>query len=117
MTEKMIMVVDDEKDIRDSIQSILESEGYEVITAENGDDCLQKLEGKNPDLILMDIMMPGMTVKEVVNQIKDTKIMYVSVVKAEGTEKGELLEPDNVVGYIQKPFDMEELVNKVEDKV
>ena len=71
---KKIMVVDDEADIRSSVKTILEKEGYEVITAVNGDDCLKKLEKGKPDLILLDIMMPGTPVREIVKKIKEVKI-------------------------------------------
>src|SRR6056297_1415110 len=81
-TSKTVMIVDDEEDIRDTIKSILESEDYEVITAKDGDDALKKLKkGKNPDLVLLDIMMPGTSAKEVVKRIKNSKVIFVSVVK------------------------------------
>ena len=63
---KKIMVVDDEEDIRSTVKSLLEKNRYEVITAINGDDCLQKLAKNKVDLILMDIMMPGTPVKKII---------------------------------------------------
>ena len=63
---KTIMVVDDEPDNITTIKTILESNGYKVITAVNGDDCLKKLKRAHPDLILMDVMMPGTPVNIVV---------------------------------------------------
>ena len=55
---KTILVVDDEPDIRQSVKTILEVNGYGVVTAVDGDDCLQKVSEYKPDLILLDIMMP-----------------------------------------------------------
>ncbi len=55
---KTIFIVDDEPDIRQSVKMILEKNSYRVITAEDGDDCLEKLKGTRPDLILLDIRMP-----------------------------------------------------------
>ena len=110
--KKKVLVVDDEKDIRTSIQAILEKQGYEVKTAIDGDDCLKILKGYNPDLILMDIMMPGTSVKEVVKKIKGIKISYLSVVRITEAEKENLMSK-NIIGFIQKPFDIEELANKV----
>ena len=78
---KTILVVDDEADIRDSVKMILEPNGYKVLTATDGDDCLKILKQKTPDLILLDIMMPGTPVGEVVKKIKDIKIAYMSVVR------------------------------------
>ncbi|MBD3309625.1 response regulator [Candidatus Woesearchaeota archaeon] len=110
---KTIMVVDDEPDILQSVETVLKKEGYEVVTAKNGDQCLEKLEKEKPDLILLDIMMPGTPVKEVIKKIKDTKIAFLTAVKTSDAEKEELMENKNIVDFIEKPFDLEELVKKV----
>lgn len=109
---KTILVVDDEKDIRDSVKTILEKEGYKVATANNADDCLKKLKTIKPDLILMDIMMPGTPVKEIIPKIK-TKIAFLSVVRTSEAEKEELMKSKNIKDFIQKPFDIDELVKRV----
>ncbi|MFH1682591.1 MAG: response regulator [Candidatus Woesearchaeota archaeon] len=112
--KKTIMIVDDEPDNLTTVQTILEKKGYGVITAVNGDDCLKKLkDGEKPDLILMDIMMPGTPVKEVVKKIKGIKIAYLSVVRTSEAEKEDLLGQKNIVGFIQKPFDINELLERV----
>jgi len=111
--KKTVMIVDDEPDIRKTVKVLLEKEGYNVITAVNGDDCLKKLKRDRPELILMDIMMPGLPVKDVVKQIKETKIAYLSVVRVSEAEKEELLGQPNIVDFIQKPFDIQELVKRV----
>ena len=117
MAKKIILVVDDEADIRSSVKTILEKEGYEVITAVSGDDCLKKLEKGKPDLILLDIMMPGTPVREVVKKIKDVKISYLSVVRTSEAEKEKLLGQNNIVDFIQKPFDIKDLVKRVKKLV
>lgn len=109
----LIMVVDDEPDIRDSVKTALEMNGFEVATANNGDECLKKLSKIKPDLILMDIMMPGTPVREVVKKIKGVKIAYLSVVRTTDAEREELLRNGNVMGFIQKPFDIDALVKEV----
>lgn len=106
------MIVDDEDDIRSSVEKILTSNGYEVVTAKDADDCLKKLKTVKPDLILMDIMMPGTPVKKIVPKIKNTNIAYLSVVRLADAEKEGLIF-DNVVDFIQKPFNMDELLQKV----
>ncbi len=111
--KKKILAVDDEKDIRDTIKTILESKGYEVVTAKDGDDGLKKYKKEKPDLILLDIMMPGTPVKKIVKKIKKSKIIYVSVVQTSQDEKGDIMDQDNVVGYIQKPFDTNDLLKEV----
>ena len=110
---KKILVVDDEPDIRNSVKLILEKEGYEVATAVNGDDCLKKLTKSKPDLILLDIMMPGTPVREVVKKIKGSKIAYLSVVRTSEAEKEQLLKSSNIVDFIQKPFDIKDLIKRV----
>ena len=111
---KTIMVVDDEPDNITTVQTVLEANKYRVISAVNGDDCLNKIKkGEKPDLILMDIMMPGTPVREVVKKIKNIKIAFLSVVRTSEAEKEELLGQKNIVGFIQKPFDINELLEKV----
>lgn len=107
------MIVDDEEDIRSTVKQVLEKEGYEIETAINGDEALKKDNKFKPDLILMDIMMPGTPVKEVVEKI-DGKVAYLSVVKVTEAEKEDLM-GKKVVGFIQKPFDIKELVKKVKE--
>ena len=68
---KTILVVDDELDIRQSVKMILEKNGYTVLTAENGDDCLIKIKDTTPDLILLDIMMPEMDGWDVFTKLKE----------------------------------------------
>ena len=110
---KTIMVVDDEEDIRTTVKTILEKKDYTVVQAVSGDDCLEKLKTEKPDLILMDIMMPGTPVKDVVPQIKDTKMAYLSVVRLGEAEKEDLMKSENIVDFIQKPFDINTLVERV----
>ncbi|MFH1637647.1 MAG: response regulator [Candidatus Woesearchaeota archaeon] len=110
---KTIMIVDDEEDIRQTLKTLLKREGYKVIEAVNGDDCLKKIKEGKPDLILLDIMMPGTSVREVVKKLKGTKVAYLTVVRTSEAEKEELLGSSNVVDFIQKPFDITQLVEKV----
>ena len=110
---KTILVVDDEPDIRDSIKMIFERSGYNVITAFDGDDCLKKLNHSKIDLVLLDIMMPGKPVSEIVKNIEDVKIAFISAIQISDIEKKELSTQNNVVDFIQKPFDTIELVDKV----
>ncbi len=111
---KTIMVVDDEPDIRTTVKTVLEKNDYNVIIAVNGDDCLKKVEdGEKPDLILMDILMPGTPVKEIIPKLKGIKVAYLSAVRTSEAEKEDLLKADNIVGFIQKPFDINKLLEQV----
>ncbi len=114
-TEKVVMVVDDEDDIRYTVKTVLERNGFKVLTAINGDDCLEKLKKDKPDLILMDIMMPGTPVKKIIPKIKGIKVAYLSVVRLSEAEREDLLKEGNVVDFLQKPFDINELVAKVRE--
>lgn len=112
-SKKTIMVVDDEDDNRETTKMVLEENGYNVIPAFNGDECLKLLKGKKPDLILMDIMMPGTPVRQVVEKIKDIKIIYLSVVSTSEAEKEKLIKKKEVVDFIQKPYDIQELLSRI----
>ena len=111
---KIILVVDDEPDIRESVKMILEMNGYTVVMAVDGDDCLTKTKEYKPDLILLDIMMPGTPVTEVVKQISDIKIAFMSVVRISDARKRGLCTKDNIVDFFQKPFNVTDLVERVE---
>jgi len=111
---KKILVVDDEPDIRQSVKMILEINGYEVETATNGDECLQKIQQEKPDLILLDIMMPGTPVTEIIKQITDVKIAFMSVVRISDARKKGLCTQDNIVDFFQKPFNVNDLIERVE---
>jgi len=111
---KTILVVDDEPDVRQSVKMILEVNGYKVITAVDGDDCLNKILEVKPDLILLDIMMPGTPVDQVVKQIKETKIAFMSVVRISDARRRGLCTQDNIVDFFQKPFNVSDLIDRVE---
>jgi len=107
------MIVDDEADIRSTVKTILEKQGYTVTTAKNGEDCLKKLKTQTLDLILMDIMMPGTPVKEIIKKIKKTPVAYLTVVRTTEAEKENLIKIKNVVDFIQKPFDINVFAKRV----
>jgi len=66
---------------------------------------------------LLDIMMPGTPVREIVPQMKGARIAYLSVVRTSEAEKEDLMASKNVVDFIQKPFDIDELVKRVKKLV
>jgi len=111
---KTILVVDDDPDVVDSLVSVLRMNSYKVFIASDGEECLKKVEEVNPDLILLDIMMPGMPIDDVVAQLKDSKIAFISIVRVSDAERRGLCSYGNVVGFFQKPFNVSDLVEKVE---
>jgi len=121
-TKKKILVVDDDQDDLKMISMILEPEGYEVVTAGNGVEALQKVESADPDLILLDVMMPELDgfaacdklksspesqgipivlLTGVAKQITKTKYPIDGVLRAQAEE------------YLEKPVDPEELLRVV----
>jgi len=116
--KKKVMIVDDEESMVELVKSILEKEGFDVIIAYSGKECLEKLKKVKPDLILMDLMMPGMTGKEATRKIrenpktKDLKIVFLTVARLSEVGKKEL-EELKVLDYITKPFDIGDLVKRV----
>jgi len=119
---KKIMIVDDEESIRELVNAVLSLEGFEVIAAEDGQVCLEKLKEIKPDLILMDMMMPGMSGRETIEKIrenpktKNLKIIFLTVARFSETGK-DTLEKMNILDYITKPFDNNDLVKRVKKLV
>lgn len=115
---KKIMVVDDEMNVRHAVRLVLESEGYSVSEAANADDCWDKLQEQQPDLILLDIRMPGMAAVDLIKKVKESsrlrKIRIVYMTSVVGTkEVSKKLE--GVIAAIEKPFKNEELLAVVRD--
>ena len=112
-----VMVVDDEPDLREMINLMMKKEGYETEMAENGEDFLEKIDNFNPDVVTLDVMMPGLTTKEILIKIQEKKsnpkIILLTVVRFSDEEKKKILEMGNVVDYITKPFEFDDLINTV----
>ncbi len=116
-TVKKILIADDEPDILEIIQYNLQSEGYEVATAKNGNEAIDQAKRFNPDLIILDIMMPGKNGIEVCNILRlqpafnKTLIIFLTALSDEGTEvKGLETGADD---FITKPISPKVLVSKV----
>jgi len=116
-TVKKILIADDEPDILEIIQYNLKNEGYEVAAAKNGNDALELAKRFNPDLIILDIMMPGKTGIEVCNLLRmqpafsKTLIIFLTALSDETTEiKGLETGADD---YLTKPISPKVLVSKV----
>jgi two-component system, OmpR family, alkaline phosphatase synthesis response regulator PhoP len=116
-TIKKILIADDEPDILEIIQYNLHAEGFEVITAKNGNEAIEKAKKHLPDLVILDIMMPGKTGMEVCNVLrsqpifKNTLIIFLTALNDESTEiKGLETGADD---YLNKPISPKVLVSKV----
>ena len=110
-----VLIVDDEANIVDFIGDYLTEEGYSVVKASDGIEALDKVHRDAPDLILLDIMMPGLDGFEVCKQIRAESTVPIVMVTAKGNDV------DKIVGleigaddYISKPFNPRELVAQIE---
>jgi two-component system alkaline phosphatase synthesis response regulator PhoP len=112
-----VLVIEDEPDILEVIQYNLEREGYKVVVCRNGEQGLSRIRTDNPDLVILDLMLPGMDGVEVCRQVKaDPVTRAIPIVMV--TAKSE--ESDIVLGlgigaddYITKPFSPRELVARI----
>lgn len=116
-----ILVVDDEPNIVQTLQDRLEMNEYEVITAGNGREGLQKFEQERPDVILLDVIMPIMDGHEMLESLrKQPGGQDVSVIMLTARSQTQDIARANACGiddYIVKPFDLSELLEKIESVV
>ena len=107
-----IAVIDDDQHINEMLTDLLTREGYSVINAYSGTEAVYLLSQNVPDLVLLDLMMPGLSGEEVLSQIKEVPVIVMSA-KADIQNKVELL-LGGAADYITKPFSMEELTFRIE---
>jgi DNA-binding response OmpR family regulator len=117
MDKKRVLIVDDEPDIVESIKFNLEIEGIECLEAYDGEEALLKAKKENPDLILLDIMLPKMNGYKVARLLKfdeSYKNIPIIMLTARTQEKDiEIGEETGANEYVTKPFDMDMLVTLV----
>src|SRR5579883_2696481 len=112
---KRILIVDDEVDIANSIQYVLKQEGFNTLLAHDGSKAIELFAGEKPDLIILDLMMPGLDGYEVCRRVRNTDAKTPILMLTARTS-----EIDTVVGlelgandYIAKPVRLRELVARV----
>lgn len=111
---KTILVVDDEKPIADILQFNLIKEGYRVICAYDGDEALEKVEEEQPDLMLLDIMLPKRDGMEVCREIRKKYDFPIIMLTAKGSEIDKVLGLEmGADDYVTKPFSTRELIARV----
>ena len=120
---KKILIVDDQVEVRELVQVTLEIGDYQILTAENGQQAIEIAQVEHPDIILMDIMMPGSNVDglEACRRLKansDTSDITIVMLSAKGQESditaGEIAGADD---YFTKPFSPIALIEKVEQVI
>jgi len=116
---RRVLVADDHPPVIIMIRKALEGEGFSVLSARTGDECLAAVDAEQPDLLILDLVMPGMGGMEVLRTLRqdpDTRHLPVIVLTARKAQ-GDVL--DGWLGgadrYLTKPFRIEELLAAVED--
>lgn len=116
---KKVMIVDDEQDILTSLKTVFQNQDYDVITVDNGFDCISEIEKGFRGIILMDIMMPEIdgwqTIREIVERglIKNVAI---GIITGKGTKDHHIMNGLGcfIYDYFSKPLDIKELIKSVE---
>jgi len=119
MNPKKILIVDDEVDLVETVRFPLEIEGYHVLVAYNGEDALNQARKENPDMILLDLMLPKMDGYKVCRLLKyDERYKHIPILMLTAKTQAK----DIVIGmktgadeYITKPFDINYLMKKVKE--
>jgi len=115
MKQFRVLVVDDEERILNFLKSKLKVSGYEVLTASNGVEALEQVQAQEPDLVVLDVMMPKMDGFETLKELRTFSSVPVIILSAKGANadkvKGLALGADD---YLAKPFSPDELVARIE---
>lgn len=112
-----VMIVEDEPDLNEMINLMMKKEGFETEAAKDGQEFLDKIDRFKPDLVTLDVMMPGLTTKEIMEKLKEKdvnpKIILLTVVRFSDDEKKRIYQMGNIVDYVKKPFDFDDLTTAV----
>lgn len=115
---KTVLVIEDNLEIRENTAEILELAGFQVITAENGTEGLSIASSKNPDLVLCDIMMPGIDGYQVIKEIRENpitaRIPFIYVTASAEKADVKIAMDLGADGYVRKPFDIADLMEAIE---
>lgn len=118
MSNERILIVDDEKEIRDLVDIYLKGEGYETLKAENGEEALNLLEKEKVDLIILDIMMPKVNGIEACLKIREEREMPIIMLSAKSEDMDKILGLNTGADdYLTKPFNPLELVARVKSQL
>lgn len=114
---KRILLVDDDNEIVESMRVVLESRGYEILVARDGNQGLAMAERENPDLVILDMMMPkrsGFLVLEKLRRTHAVPMRVIMITANEGSRHKAYAEMLGVDDYIRKPFAMDRLLDSVD---
>ncbi len=118
MEKQIILIVDDEKEIRDLIEIYLTNEGYETIKAGNGVEALEIINKKHVDLVILDVMMPKKDGIQVCIELRKTKNMPVIMLSAKSQDMDKIMGlTTGADDYLTKPFNPLELIARVKSQL
>jgi DNA-binding response OmpR family regulator len=115
--KKRILLVDDDAEIIESLRYALETKGYDILIARDGNQGLAMAEREDPDLVILDMMMPkrsGFLVLEKLRRTRPIPVRVIMITANEGSRHKAYAEMLGVDDYIRKPFAMDRLVESVE---
>jgi DNA-binding response OmpR family regulator len=113
---KRILLVDDDREIIESMRFALENAGYEILVARDGNQGLAMAEREDPDLVILDMMMPkrsGFLVLEKIRRTRPVPLRVIMITANEGSRHKAYAEMLGVDDYIRKPFAMDRLIDSV----
>ncbi len=114
MANKRLLIVDDEPSIVKGLKYSLEQEGYEIEAAYTGDEALQKFAAAPFDMVLLDVMLPGLSGMEVCQRIRETSSVPIIMVTAKGEDMDKILGLEyGADDYLTKPFNVMELKQRI----
>lgn len=108
---KTILVIEDDNDIHNLLKEILEQQHYKILNAYSGTEALMIIKKENIDLILLDLMLPGVNGEEIISKVKDIPIIVISAKTSQEDKINALLNGAN--DYITKPFNTQELLARI----
>jgi len=114
---RRILLVDDDPEIVESMRAVLESRGYQILVARDGNQGLVLAEGEEPDLVVLDMMMPkrsGFLVLEKLRRSRPNPMRVIMITANEGSRHKAYAEMLGVDDYIRKPFAMDRLLESVD---
>ncbi|MDQ0150514.1 response regulator transcription factor [Eubacterium multiforme] len=118
MNKEKILIVDDEKEIRDLVEIYLKGEGYETLKAKDGEEALYLLKGNDIDLVILDVMMPKLNGIETCLKIREESEMPIIMLSAKSEDIDKILGLNmGADDYLSKPFNTLELIARVKSQL
>lgn len=111
---KKILIIEDERSLADSLSYAFKKEGFEVVMAADGDEGLSQFQSKSPDLVILDLMLPGLSGEDICREIRKAGDIPILVLSAKDTETDKVVALElGANDYVTKPFSLREVIARV----